>query len=61
MFSSFCDEVPVLKYKIEWEGSSIFGEGLQYLTECHTNKTCSYQSMCALIEKMVNLNKSKKG
>ena len=29
--------------------------------ECHNNKTCVYQSMGALIEEMVNLNKSKKG
>ena len=26
MDSSFCDKVPLLKYKIECKGSSIFGE-----------------------------------
>ena len=61
MSSSFCDKVLVLKYKIECERSSIFGESLKNPTECHTEETCIYQSMCALIEKMVNLNKSKKG
>ena len=30
------------------------------LTKCHNNKTRIYQTMCALLEKMVNLNKSKK-
>ena len=32
MPTSFCDKVLVLKYKIECEGSSTFGEALYYLT-----------------------------
>ena len=57
---SFCDKVPMLKYKTKCDGSSTFCEGLKHLLECYTI-TCIYQSMCVFIEKMVNLNKSKKG